>query len=308
MTRTAGLSVSALAGLALILGCRPALDDRPWLVSALRIVGWKAEPPEAAPGAVVSLRVIALDPAGPPDTSAAAWTLCRAPKPLAEDRVVASVCLGAGAPDAVGDPVQLAIPTDACRLFGPDPAQPAPGAPATRPRDPDDTGGYYQPLEIALLPALAVGLERVTCGLPDASLAAARAFQGAYHPNQNPALSGLTFSVDGLPVDATAVPGGARVTVQATWAPGAAETFPVFDRASGAVVETQETLVASWWVTAGQLDPPATAIADAGQVFAATTWTAPQGPATAEIAVILRDSRGGSDTARAVLTVVAGGL
>ena len=55
------------------------------------------------------------------------------PKPVDEARVVSPGCLSLAAPDAVGDPVTLTLPTDACRLFGPDVAQPAPGAPPTRP-------------------------------------------------------------------------------------------------------------------------------------------------------------------------------
>ena len=56
------------------------------------------------------------------------------------------------------------------------------------------TGGYFQPVTVAVGGALAIGLERVTCDLPEASLADARAFQAAYHPNQNPSLVGLSFA------------------------------------------------------------------------------------------------------------------
>jgi hypothetical protein len=215
------------------LACRPTLDDRPWLVTSLQIVGWRADPPEVAPGGNVSLRVVAMDPAGAPDTAATSWSLCRTEKPLAESRIVAPDCLTPTAADAVGDPVQMVIPTDACRNFGPDTPQPAAGAPPTRPHDPDATGGYYQPLTVSLAPALAVGLERITCDLPDASLAISAAFQSGYLPNQNPTISGLNFTIDGASVDPTAIPPGARVTMEATWPAGAIETFPVFDPGSG---------------------------------------------------------------------------
>jgi hypothetical protein len=57
-------------------------------------------------------------------------------------------------------------------------------------------------------------------------------------------------------------------------------------------------------VTGGVLDHPATVLTDPAAVSAATAWTAPAGPARIELALILRDSRGGSDIARATLSVV----
>jgi hypothetical protein len=308
--RAPALALALGALLALAAACRPELDDRPWLITRPAILGWKAEPPEAPPGATVTLQVVALDPAGPldagdaPDITATTWTLCHTPKPVGESRAVAADCLApAPAPDATGDPVTLAIPADACRLFGPDVPQPLPGAPATRPRDPDATGGYYQPIALALDGALAVGLARVTCDLPDASLAVARAFQDAYHANQNPALTGLAFAVDGAPADPSALPPGARVTVTAAWQAGSAESFPVYDRASRAIVDEQEALAAAWFATGGQLDRGAAQVTDPSVLSTATTWLAPPDPGAFEVVLVLRDSRGGSDTARATLLV-----
>jgi hypothetical protein len=302
----AGLRRLIFMAVALVVGCRPTLDDRPWLITRLQIVGWTTDPPEAPPGSTVAMRAIALDPAGPADTTAASWTLCRAPKRLDENRAVSTTCLSSVSPDAVGDPVQISIPTDACRLFGPDTPQPAPGAPPTRPNDVDVTGGYYQPLTISLGSSLAVGLERITCDLPDASFAVARAFQAAYHPNQNPTITALGFTVGGTPVDSAAVPAGARVSIEAAWLAGSAETFAVFDRASKTVVETQETIVVSWYVTGGDLDRAATEIDDPATISSTTTWTAPPNPAALELVVVLRDSRGGSDSIRATLVVQGG--
>jgi hypothetical protein len=306
-----GFSNGILAALVLGAACRPSLDDRPWLVETPRIIGWKAEPPEAAPGDAVTFQVVALGPDGALDTTGTTWTLCRAPKPLGENRVVTTSCLppAAASPmgDALGDPVTLAIPTDACRLFGPDTPQPAAGDPPTRPRDPDATGGYFQPLTMSLGASLAVGLERLTCGLPDASLAAARAFQAAYHPNQNPALSDLVLTSEGTPVDPAATAVGTRVLVQAAWPAGTAEAFPVFDPSSGAVIPTEETLRASWYVTGGQLDQPATEIDDASILSTSTTWTLPRSAGVVELVLVLADSRGGSDATRATVTVTTTG-
>jgi len=296
-----------LGALALMAGagCSPSLDDRPWLIKRPTIVGWKAEPPEVAPGASVQLEAVVLDPAAATDAATTAWTLCHTAKAPSENRVAAPDCLApAASPDAVGDPVSIAIPTDACRVFGPDVPQPLPGQPTTRAHDPDVTGGYFQPVTVAVGGALAIGLERVTCDLPEASLADARAFQAAYHPNQNPSLVGLSFAAgDGSPIDPGAIPAGARIAIQATWLDGAIETFPVFERQSRTIVATAETLTASWSVTGGVLDQPTTTIADAATLSTATGWTAPATATTVELALVLRDSRGGSDIARAVLTV-----
>jgi hypothetical protein len=200
--------------------------------------------------------------------------------------------------------VSIAIPTDACRLFGPDVPQPPPGQPTTRARDADATGGYFQPVTVVVGGALAIGLERIACDLPEASLADARAFQAAYHANQNPSLVGLGITAaDGGAIDPGAVPAGSRVAIRATWLDGAIETFPVFDRQSRAIVTTAETLTASWYATGGELDQPATTITDPATLSAATGWTAPGGATTVELALILRDSRGGSDIARATLTI-----
>jgi hypothetical protein len=301
--RAARAVVIALSLALAAAGCRSELDDRPWLVTAPRLLGWKAEPPEAPPGAAVTLQAVALDPAGPADTAATTWTVCRAPKPLDEDRVVAPACLAAAPADATGDPAQMALPADACRLFGPDVPQPGPGQPMARPRDPDATGGYYQPIAFALGASLAVGLERVTCDLPNASLAAARAFAAAYHANGNPALVGLAFSAGGAAVDPGAIPPGAAVDVEASWAAGSAEAYAVYDRASLAVVGAQETLAAAWYVTGGALDRAAAVVADPAVLSTSTTWHAPGAPGQSELVLILRDSRGGADVARAVLTV-----
>jgi hypothetical protein len=286
-------------------GCSPSLDDRPWLITRPTIVGWKAEPPEVAPGASVELEAVVLDPAAAADPTATAWTLCHTPKPPSENRVAAVDCLApAVPPDAVGDPVSIAISTDVCRIFGPDVPQPLPGQPTTRARDADATGGYFQPVTVAVGGALAIGLERVTCDLPEASLADARAWQAAYHPNQNPTLVGLSFAAaDGNPIDPAAIPAGATITIQATWLDGAIETFPVFDPRSRTIVDMAETLTASWYVTGGILGQAATTITNAATFSTATGWTAPADTTTVELALILRDSRGGSDIARATLTI-----
>jgi hypothetical protein len=251
------------------------------------------------------MEAFALGPALDDDASPTSWTVCRVPKPLNENRVVAAGCLAPGAADGVGNPVTLTIPTDACALYGPDPPQPAPGAPPTRPRDPDATGGYFQPVTAVLGESIAVALDRVSCGLRDASLAVARAYQAAYRPNQNPTIAGLAFSVDGTAVDPATIAPGARVTIEVTWTPDSSETFPVFDRATGSLVQTQEALTASWYVTGGELARAAAEVTDPTVTSATAEWVVAQ-PSTVEVVVVLRDSRGGTDVARALAVIGAG--
>lgn len=298
-----GRGCLVLVGFTIGVGCRPTLDDRPWLITEPRVVGWKADPPEANPGATVSVQAFAADPAGPADTSAAVWALCHEPKPIPENRPVAPGCLAPPGADAVGNPVELTIPTDACRVFGPDTPQPLPGAPPTRLRDADATGGYYQPILISFGAGEAVGLERIRCGLPDASLAVARAFQASYVANENPAIAGLSFSAGGAPVDPAAIPPGARIDVVATWPSGTAESFPAFDRGSHDLLAMTEVLGVSWYATGGEIGQPAARIADPSVLSAVTTWTAPPEPGVFEIVLVLRDSRGGSDATRSSLKV-----
>ncbi|HEY7371404.1 MAG TPA: hypothetical protein VIF57_04440 [Polyangia bacterium] len=292
-----------LAAAVATAGCRPALDDRPWLVTKAQILAVRAEPPEVAVGRDVVMEAVALDPTFAADVSSTAWTLCRTPKPLGENRVVAEACLAPAAADAAGNPVTLTIPTDACQQFGPSTPQPPPGAPPTRPRDPDATGGYFQPVTAVLADATAIALERVACGLPDASLAIAQAYQAAYRPNLNPTIAALTLVADGAPVDTGAVPRGARITVTVSWPAATAETFPVFDRTGNTLVDTQEILTASWYVTGGALDRAAAEISDPSVLSTSTAWTAPEEAGPVDLLVVLRDSRGGAAWSRATFTV-----
>ena len=253
-----------------------------------------------------ALEAVVLDPAAAADPTATAWTLCHTPKPPSENRVAAVDCLAPAAPpDAVGDPVSIAMPTDVCRVFGPDVPQPLPGQPTTRARDADATGGYFQPVTVAVGGALAIGLERVTCDLPEASLADSRAWKAAYQANQNPTLVGLSFAAsDGSPIDPAAR--SPRVPRSRSRRPGSAAPSRPSRCSTGsrARLSTRaETLTASWYVTGGALDQPAAAITDTAALSTATNWTAPAGTATVELALILRDSRGGSDIARATLAI-----
>src|ERR1700722_9837587 len=123
--------------------CVPALGPGDSLITSTRILAVRADPAEAAPGASVTFTSFVAGPGGTVTGADIGWSFCPAPKPLTEDNVVSNACLGSGSLVAAGaGPSTVAkTPTDGCSVFGPDTT-----SSAFRPRDPDGTGGYYQPL------------------------------------------------------------------------------------------------------------------------------------------------------------------
>ncbi|MEI9949078.1 MAG: hypothetical protein WDO74_08865 [Pseudomonadota bacterium] len=96
-----------------------------------------------------------------PSSASPIWNFCIAPKAPTVDNVVSPACLDAASLVAVGEGSTVTAPTPsaACTLFGPNAA-----ASGLRPRDPDVTGGYFQPLRVDLAGAdPAFHLQRVLC-------------------------------------------------------------------------------------------------------------------------------------------------
>ncbi|MEO6599142.1 MAG: hypothetical protein ABIQ16_04665, partial [Polyangiaceae bacterium] len=178
--------LSAALSLALS-ACRPEFDDRDWLIDSVRLLAVKSEPPEAKPGETVHFTALLSSPnaaAGAPDLD---WRFCSAPKRLTENNAVSSSCLSANALEEAGRGLTIDAPTplNGCALFGPDTP---PGD--FRPRDPDSTGGYFQPLRVDVPGTIpAFHLQRISCGLAEASADTARAFALAYVRNHNPTLA-----------------------------------------------------------------------------------------------------------------------
>jgi hypothetical protein len=175
-----------------------------------------------------------------------------------------------------------------------------PGLPPLRPRDPDVSGGYYQPLRIVVDGVTAFGLERITCNLAAAGADIAIAFAARYTPNQNPTLLPLAASA---PLDA--IPAGATLTFTASWSADSAEPFVVYDLEQLALVDHREALRVSWFASDGDFEHDRTGRGE--QELESSTdnrWTAPQQPGPVQLWVVLRDSRGGVDFATYTLTVV----
>ncbi|HEY6461526.1 MAG TPA: hypothetical protein VIY73_15270, partial [Polyangiaceae bacterium] len=194
-----------------------------------------------------------------------------------------------------GPSVTAQTPSDGCSLFGPDTS-----STAFRPRDPDATGGFYQPL-LALLPGddPAVELARIHCDLPDADATAASAFAAAYQVNQNPTLLPLTATQDGAPADlASPVAAGTRLVLEAAWPASSAETFAYFDPGTQSVYGQRESMQVAWYTSAGALDTESTGRASGDMTTTSDDgWLTPSAAGTVHLWVVLRDSRGGVDFA-----------
>jgi hypothetical protein len=284
-----------LSTVVLALACRPDLGDRESLVSRTQVLAVRGEPPEAKPGETVRYALLVATPDGPVSAPLASWAFCSSPKLLTENGAASAACLHDDTRVlAEGPPaIEAAIPDDACRLFGPEIA-----SADLRPRDPDVTGGFYQPLRVTVFDhdarTVAFGLERIGCKLANAAADVAADFAVRYVPNKNPELGPLAITRDGAPVAADAIPRGARVTLRASWSERSAERFVVYDLASRAVVERRETMRVSWFATAGTFANDRTGRGEEElETFTENEWTAPDEARTVHLFVILRDARGG---------------
>ena len=291
MTRAArGDSMRALALLALLPACDDTLDQRLAIVDEPRVLAIISEPAEAKPGDTASYRALVASPDGPIVTPPA-WAYCRAPKPPTEDNVVSTGCLDAGQLLALGsgDTATGVLPLDGCLRYGPDVP---PGG--FRPRDPDPSGGYYQPVRLDVEALLAFGNTRITCNLPTAPTELARRYSLEYVANKNPAL---------LPIDLARVPANSDVMLVAEWPDDAVETFLYFDARTQLLVDRREAMRVSWFATGGSLPVDASAVAeDETATRVQTTWHTP-GPGHAVLWVVLRDSRGGIATQTIEVTI-----
>ena len=293
----------ALCSGLLLVGCAPTFADDSALVREARVLAVKSEPAEAAPGATLTWTALVATPSQSEAPPAPSWSLCNAPKPPTENAVVSSACLSAAAllPLGQGITIQGQIPFDSCSLFGPDTP---PGG--FRPPDPDITGGYYQPVRVDLLHAPPTFHEqRVRCALGQASADIASQFGMAYVPNQNPHLFGLSARSHGEDLGLDRIPAGAQLELEASWSAADAETYAYFDRTTQAVLMQREALSVAWYVDAGKLELESSGRADTDPALTANnTFTAPSVPGTSTLWLVLRDSRGGVDFARYLVTVL----
>jgi hypothetical protein len=278
--------------IALALSCVPNLGTTDFLVTGPRVLAIVSEPAEAPPGTMVTFTALVASPSGTVPSAPMTWGFCEAPKPLTTDNAVSDACLDTSSLVAAGtgESITAATPRNGCSTFGPDTP---PGG--LRPRDPDVTGGYYQPLS-AELPGSDTTFElaRIRCDLANAPPSAASQFAAAYEPNENPVLSPLAATIDGAQVPFTSVHAGAQVTFTASWPASAAETFAYYDASSQVVTTQRESMQVAWYATDGAFQMESTGRAASDLATSTTdTWTAPSAAETVHLWVVLRDSRGG---------------
>jgi hypothetical protein len=332
MRRRAGVLVLALGG----MGCVPHLPGDPSLVVEERLLAVRADPAEVAPGGTVMLTALDADASGPVPGTSLAWAACLSRLPLAEPGPIARACvLGDAAAlgaTTMGPSATVTISPDACRLFGPDPPPAQAGQPAGRPVDPDSTGGYVQPVRVALEDGtVAFASVRLTCGVAGATRDQSAEMRRRYHVNTHPVLSSVVAVHDdgsfqelapGVPLHVTT---GETIVLRVSWPEcptvdtcgdtvcgadedrtscamdcampvgcAGAERYVRFDRATNAVVVERESLRVSWLATLGHFDEPRTG--RAGSDLATTTegtWRAPDAAASGALFVVLRDDREG---------------
>jgi hypothetical protein len=265
-----------LAVLLLLTACDDTLDQRLAIIDAPRVIAIVSEPAEVKPGTLASYHAIVASPDGEVATPPR-WAFCKAPKPVTEDNVVSDGCLQDSQLIALGEGATVTgkTPDDGCLRYGPDVP---PGG--FRPRDPDPTGGYYQPVRVDVVDLLAFGNTRITCKLPTAPADLARQYDLDYHANKNPTLDAI---------DLTSVPANSDITLVATWPEDAIETFLYFDAKAQSLVDRPEVMRVSWFATGGKLAVDATA---SETTTATTIWHTPD-PGRMHLWFVLRDSRGG---------------
>lgn len=286
-------------------GCAPTVLDDVTLVRAPRLLAVRAIPAEAPPGTPVRFEALVASPDAASPNPPLEWAFCNDRPSLAEPGPISARCRTDGAwitPLGVGDAADGTLPSEACRVFGPEPPITQQGA-GGRPFDPDVTGGYQQPLRVLLRSASASSVSffgtRIACGVQGATQSAAAEFTRRYRRNENPEITVFSRVADGgedslvsPDVAPVAVSPGASVRLRVAWptcegdaACGGAERYVVFDRPTQSVVERTEVLRVSWFATAGDFRDPRTA--------GDNVWHAPQAGARVRLWAVLRDDRGG---------------
>jgi hypothetical protein len=305
-----------------LAACEPSLDQRLSVLTEPRVIAVISEPAESRPQASAAHRVWIAGAEGLV-SAPVAWAFCTEPKPPTEDNVVNARCLGAAVRElGEGQAITVPTPVDACMRFGPDVS-----SGDYRPRDPDITGGYYQPLRITppagLGAPVAFASHRISCNLANAPIDVVRAYRERYVANQNPPAAALGRAdgpdgPDGAPLTARA---GERVELVASWPAGAAEPYVWFDPPPALLRDRREGLRVSWYITGGALCSDATgrtereiadelaaagldALAPSPPGHTGNCWEAPPAPGLVRLWLVLRDSRGGASISEHAIEVV----
>jgi hypothetical protein len=318
--------LGAAAVIGTVVACTPTFTDETAIVSSPRLLAVQAVPAEGALGTRFALTALYVDQNGPHDPSDIDWATCLLQKPLGEPGPINESCFVDASRELVplgrGGVVHGTIPQDACQLFGPDSPPPQMGQPSARPTDPDTTGGFYLPIRTKSDNAQwSTALERIACQPSGVTQSVSLGFTNGYRLNANPSISALSrvdedggvspIAPDGAGLPAVTAKEGERVELRVEWptcsgtgACGGAESYLYIDPASKQLVTRRESIVASWYASAGAFDEDRSGRSEADPATSATnTWTAPSTSGTAHLWIVLRDARGGVGWAAYTVTV-----
>jgi hypothetical protein len=279
-----------LTSLAVVLAVGACSEDLPpqSLVDKFRVLGIRADLPEAAPGEPVQLEALLADPLHGARTISYLWAAC---------------VLGPAAnPEDCADPAAGGIVGVG---FTPSFAFVAPELPE---------GALSSQVLVTLLVCAGGTFVLPTAdggeptGFPvceggDAATAYKRVtISDDAVRNHNPsfvdvALDGTPLGTEPLELPACAEGECAERTVTATAAPDAVETF--IEIAFGEPIEREEGVYVSWFATHGSFERIRSGVDDL-----VVGWTPPAGPATVDLWFVMHDGRGGADWRSARIELV----
>jgi hypothetical protein len=279
--------VSAVFAL-LAAACAPTLADDTTLVTTPRVLAAVAEPPEVHAGEAVQLSILAA-PAARGNVPQLAF--CTTPPTVGDPRPVSDACLTEKgiALSVDGLTAKGLVPADACARFGPDPV-----TSEDRPRDPDGTGGFYQPVRISLSGAISIESLRIQCALPDAPADLARQLADLYVPNQNPHEPILERMTSGGWQSLDAATAGESVLLRVRWDAESREKYVYLPPDGTALEDRVEAMSVSWFSSGGSFAEAVTGRTEQDPRNDTTNSFVAPGAGPLTIWIVLRDSRGGS--------------
>ena len=283
----------------LLAACLAADRTNDSAVEHARILAVVASPAEVSPGAVVQFQAVVASPVG----SAAQplhWSFCATARAAGDNTAASPACVTSMERPLSGSQPELSavLPSDACKIFGSETAS------GHAPNRADATGGYYQPLRVALdTGEIAIARTRVSCALPSAPLAVALAYTQQYAPNVAPTIAGVRLLVDGVERAADALVAGESSTVRLELEPDARESYLLYEPHSGLLQTVAEQLEVSWYVAGGSFASPRTTVSG---LRADNTLRLADGISRAHLWLVLRDDRGGVAVTDSALEIALG--
>jgi hypothetical protein len=267
--RSWGMLPVLLAGVGLTCACNRSLPD-PALVSGMRVLAVKGEPPEAPPGTEIHFTALVADPNGAGRPIKRIWALCSP---------------GEGGIGTCGNPANtlvLGTQLDATWTI------PAAALDGLSPLDAQIGRDVYV--------VLAVQVDDGTGSVDqdrsehDVAFKHVRVSTNS-QPNKNPRLTKLTVEKTADPSNALTELAGQVLDLQSAAAPGSMEKWVSPDGATSGVEDSRYT----WLISGGSVDLDISYGDDAGR--SANRWHSPGATGPATLWVVLRDGRGGTDWA-----------